>query len=199
VPKVEPLPLLLDKDIHSLLNEHLRSLDGELSILLLESFPDADSSSSDDFLSVVEATLAFLCRQSGDLAVSYAGCMDYIEHMLEKQFVEAIGKYIKQDDINEFIKFHNARLFCPSLRTFCHAIWQPKHSPEGVLSIERENGNGEWDPVDTFAREVTTPSSKPMKVPLNASTSLDLTGKVHLHMAAEPISRKQRSILQVDC
>lgn len=167
--------LLSNSDIHLFLNEHLRSLEIELASLLT----DADDSSEDcdDFLSAAAAKLIFMCRQSGDLMVFYADCINYIEHLLEKQLVDAIGKSVRQDEMDEFFKFHNAKLFCPSPQPFCHTIRQPKYSPVGGLSIERENADGRLDPVYTFSRELTNS----IKMPLNASTTLDLAGKVHLH------------------
>jgi hypothetical protein len=171
----EASPILSSSDLSALLGEQLRTLE-EASISLQKTFREENSS---DLVSITEANLVLLCRHSEDLTIAYAGAIRYVEDLLKKQLIAAIGKAIKQDDIDQFVKFHNSKLLRPSPLPFCHAIRRPEHYPEGSISIEGENETGKFEPVETFCREVKV--LQPVKVPLNAATFLDLTGKVFLH------------------
>jgi hypothetical protein len=55
--------------------------------------------------------------------------MTYIESTLETQLVDAIGKRLAPNDLDKFVKYHNARLLSPMPRPFSHAIRCPGHNP----------------------------------------------------------------------
>jgi hypothetical protein len=100
--------------------------------------------------------------------------LNYIEALLRHQLVTAIGKEVKWDDLYHFVRYHNAKMLSPAPRSFCFAIRCPQHFPEGVLSIE--NGGNKHEPIETHVREVK--SLPPLKIPLNAAATLELTGRL---------------------
>ncbi|KAL3793709.1 hypothetical protein ACHAW5_008056 [Stephanodiscus triporus] len=102
--------------------------------------------------------------------------MNYVESMLETQLVNAIGKRLTPNDLDKFVKYHNARLLSPIPQPFSHAIRCPGHNPVGLLTIESDDG--EIECIHTHSREVLKSS---LKVPLSAATVLELTGNQYLH------------------
>ena len=111
--------------------------------------------------------------------MSYEEGINYIENMLKKQLIAAIGKELKSDDLDQFVKFHNEKLLRPSPVPFCHAIRRPHHYPEGLVSIECSNADSKMEPVETLMRTVESPA--PLEVPINAATTLEFTGPKCLH------------------
>ena len=171
----ETSPVLSKKDMHMFLNEQIRSLN-EKKGALSKSFPDVQS---DELVSVEESFISLFCEHIIDLILSYDNGVGYIENMLKKQLIAAIGKELKSDDLDQFIKYHNAKLLKPQPVPFCHAIRRPHHYPEGLLSIECSNADSKMEPVETLMRAVDTP--EPLQVPLNAATTLEFSGPKYLH------------------
>ena len=66
--------------------------------------------------------------------------VDYIEHMLHKQVVAAIGKELTPFDFADYLAFHNRQIFRPEFQPspFCHSIRRPDHYPEGVYECVSE-------------------------------------------------------------
>jgi len=169
----EQKTLLSSKDISKLLNEHIRTLEG--AVCGIETAWPSDSSES--VLSSSEATLSLLISHLVDLSNQYSETMTYIESMMENQLIAAIGKRLTPNDLDKFVKYHNAKLLCPQPQPFSHCIRQPKHYPVGLLSIESQNGENEC--IHSHSREVNSTSS--LKIPLSAATVLELTGRQLLH------------------
>lgn len=171
----DPSPLLSSNDLNKLLNEQIRSIQ-EKCESLQKTYPARQLVK---LVSVAEAVLVVLSEHSEHLSIRYAECMEYLEKMLENQLIAAIGKKVESRDLDQFVKFHNAKLLDPAPQPFCHSIRRPNHYPDGLLSIESAGGDGKMEAIDTLVRELDDPS--PLKVPLNAATSLELTGKQFLH------------------
>eukprot|EP00980_Cylindrotheca_fusiformis_P021693 scaffold8535_cov132-Cylindrotheca_fusiformis.AAC.1 len=167
--------LLSGDDTVKLLNEQVRSLEEKLQSLQ-STFPSAHLVKLN---SVAEATLFLLCDHSEKLSQQFQYSMEYMEKMLENQLVTAIGKRVSTADLEEFVRFHNAKFLSIPPKPFCHAIGRPNHFPYGVLTIESQGDGGNFEPIETLVREVESPSS--LKIPLNAATTLELTGKTYLH------------------
>jgi hypothetical protein len=171
----ENSPMLTAKDMNKLLNEQIRTIQ-EATVALQKTFPNKQLVK---LVSVAEATIVLFCRHIEELSSQYQQSMGYIEHMLKKQLVTAIGKRVEAKDLDQFVKYHNAKLLDPPPQPFCQAIRRPAHYPDGLLSIEGDNGDGKMEPIDTLVRQVE--SSEPLQVPLNAATTLELTGNKYLH------------------
>ena len=117
--------LLSSKDISKLLNEHERALEAALDGVV-DTWP---SDSSESILSSSEATFFLLISQLISLVSQYTDTLDYIESMMEKQLISAIGKRLTPKDLATFVTYHEARLLTPMPRPFSHAIRRPEHYP----------------------------------------------------------------------
>mmetsp|Transcript_652 Transcript_652/g.1139 ORF Transcript_652/g.1139 Transcript_652/m.1139 type:complete len:988 (+) Transcript_652:115-3078(+) len=159
-------------DCIKLLNEHVRSLEEKVQNLQ-RGFPSSQTTS---VISGAEAKIVVLCGHLGELTGQYERAVDYIEYMLEQQLFAAIGKRVTTNDLEDFVRYHNARFLQPPPKPFCYAIGRPNHYPFGVVSLEKAS---DGEPIHTLTRQVM--SSPPLKVQLTAATTVNLTGKTHLH------------------
>jgi len=113
--------------------------------------------------------------------------LDYIESMLRKQLIAAIGKEVTPADFGEYMTFHNRKLFADAYapKPFCFAVRRSdKHSPEGTLSIEQETIGPGGD--SNIAAPIVTMSAHSdrqyhMQFPLSASTNVSFGGDKYLH------------------
>lgn len=178
-------PVVPLKDTTLFLKEQCASLQNAL-LSLMGNFPDPTD--QEQFISGYEAKLVLLSIHLGILAYGWARGIEYVERMLSDQLVSAIGKVVKGEDFDAFLKFHNQRLigknYCP--KPFCHAIRQPNQYPDGVLSIVTKKphtpNNKESDAIETFSRHIPGDSLvSPMQIPLNAATTVDFLGDQYLH------------------
>ncbi|KAL3943823.1 MAG: hypothetical protein SGBAC_002116 [Bacillariaceae sp.] len=167
--------LLSGGDTIQLLNEQVQSIDAKLKSLN-EVFP---ASHQMKLFSIAEATVFLLLDHSEKLCMQYQRAIGYLEKMLEKQLISAIGKRVTNDDLEEFVRFHNAKFLTIPPRPFCHAIGRPNRFPYGLLSIESKGDSDNTTPIETMVRPVQM--SAPLEVPLNAATTLQLTGNTYLH------------------
>jgi hypothetical protein len=172
-------PMLPGNDYIKLLNEQVRSIEEKIQSLQ-RAFPSAMLVK---IISVAEASVVVLCEHSQYLSHQYVKSITYMEQMLEDQLIQAIGKRVTAADLEEFARFHNSKLLSPPPKPFCHAIGQPNRYPFGMLSIEAKKCNTDStvkpEPIQTMIRHMKSSSS--LKVPLNAATTLELTGNIFLH------------------
>mmetsp|Transcript_22172 Transcript_22172/g.52130 ORF Transcript_22172/g.52130 Transcript_22172/m.52130 type:complete len:986 (+) Transcript_22172:312-3269(+) len=182
-----------------LLAYHLPSRDDSKSSLLLSnddisrlfteqnrSFRNAEENISKEFpprsstlvRTVAETTLCYYLTYIQAVNGMYDQCVLYVEDMLKKQLVAAIGKEVTPDDIEQFVRFHNQKLLKKIPKSFCYAIRRPGYFPEGTLSIESTN-EGKLEPIETHVREVSLTSN--MKMALSAACTVELSGKAYLH------------------
>eukprot|EP00980_Cylindrotheca_fusiformis_P028869 scaffold22663_cov111-Cylindrotheca_fusiformis.AAC.2 len=178
-PDTSESPGLTGDDCVQLLNHHKLSLTEKIASLQ-KAFPSAHLTK---VFSMAEATLVVVCEHIGYLCKQYEEVVQYLEKMLEDQLVKAIGKRVTTEDLEQFVRYHNARYLNPPPRAFCHAIGRPNHYPFGILSIESENGDADGSrnmrPIETMAKEIDGLTS--LKLPLTAATTVELTGRTFLH------------------
>ncbi|CAJ1401548.1 unnamed protein product [Effrenium voratum] len=133
----------------------------------------------------VEAYLMLACFHFSSVAKRWLEVMAFIEEMLRKQLVAAIGKEVTPLDFAAYMRFHHRKLFAGHFapEPFCAAVRRSQlHGPEGTLSIEAEE-------APFGAASIQTPISTScchgriadMKIPLNASTEVSFTCEVQLH------------------
>eukprot|EP00534_Pseudo-nitzschia_fraudulenta_P008520 CAMPEP_0201150568 /NCGR_PEP_ID=MMETSP0851-20130426/11673_1 /ASSEMBLY_ACC=CAM_ASM_000631 /TAXON_ID=183588 /ORGANISM="Pseudo-nitzschia fraudulenta, Strain WWA7" /LENGTH=1014 /DNA_ID=CAMNT_0047427253 /DNA_START=66 /DNA_END=3110 /DNA_ORIENTATION=- len=172
---VSPSSMLSVEDTTRFLDEEARTL-SEMERKLRTEFPDRK------LISSAEAMVFVFCRHVGQVLDRYHQSIQYIEFMLEEQLVAAIGKKVSSDDLDKFMRHHNQKILNPSPNPFCHTIRRPEHYPDGILSIE-ENGedasSDKMEPISTHVREISVTDTT--EIPLNAATTLELTGKTYLH------------------
>jgi hypothetical protein len=172
-------PLLSLGDIDKLLNEQCRSLDDTMA-MLTATFP-ADTLMK--LATIAEASLVLFSIGSVSLFRQYQQCIQYIEEMLRKQLIAAIGKKVHQKDFQQFMEFHCQKIFAPQFapKPFSYAIRRPNHYPDGILSIKGSANGDKAEPISTHARFLTGKDAPPIYIPINAATSIQMTGDRILH------------------
>ncbi|KAL7501535.1 hypothetical protein ACHAWT_009804 [Skeletonema menzelii] len=164
--------VLSPKDTTKLLNEHVNSMTAALANIKKTFPPDTEN----NVLAVSEATVLMITVHITHLCNNFVESMAYVENLMEEKLIDAIGKRITPDDLDSFVKFHNARLLSPMPQPFSHAIRCPEHTPVGLVSIESSDEDHKC--IHTHTRVV---SNATLNMPLNAATMLELTGKQYLH------------------
>ena len=132
-------------------------------------------------ITVVEATLTVTLVHAARVCQQFSEGVTFIEEMLRKQLIAAIGKELTPVDFTRYMEFHSRKLFREAYRPqpFSHAVRRPEHDPEGVLSIEAQAGSAMADPVPTLM--AWTPAARPMSFALDASTRVSFLGDRYLH------------------
>ncbi len=132
-------------------------------------------------ITAVEASLVAVSRHARQLCEQFGQGALYVEQMLHKQLVAAIGKELSSADFARYMEFHGRKLFRPEFHPlpFSHAIRRPEHDPEGTLSIEAKRGASLADPISTIV--ASSEASRPMFFALDASTRVAVHGQRHLH------------------
>jgi hypothetical protein len=132
-------------------------------------------------ITVTEASLLVIVMHAADLCQQFFNGVEYVEAMLRKQLIAAIGKEITAVDFSHYMDFHHRKLLRPGARPqpFSHAIRRPDHDPEGVLSLEAETDDSMADPIATTV--AYSHAERPMSFALDASTRVQFLGDRYLH------------------
>eukprot|EP01122_Echinamoeba_exundans_P012393 TRINITY_DN5163_c0_g1_i1.p1 TRINITY_DN5163_c0_g1~~TRINITY_DN5163_c0_g1_i1.p1 ORF type:complete len:964 (-),score=215.79 TRINITY_DN5163_c0_g1_i1:8-2899(-) len=179
------VPVVLPaSDVNNFLWEQKRSI-SEKFAELSKTFPAKDSKDA-KLISMAEASIVVLVMHGSVLSTHFQDCVEYIENMLYKQLVAAIGKIVTPADFANYMRFHNRKLFRSAFepRPFCQAIRRPDHYPEGTISIESQLDDGSLaDPIFTTCRKISAgqPGAGPMRFPINAATEVVFGGDRFLH------------------
>jgi hypothetical protein len=93
---------------------------------------------NDKIITLVEAKILVIMCHLQRVGEAYSEAVNYVEIMLRKQLVAAIGTEVTPVDFANYLAFHNRKFFkseyAPVL--FSHAVRRPGHYPEGTLNIE---------------------------------------------------------------
>jgi hypothetical protein len=118
-----PSVMFSNTDMTSFFDEQVRTL-LERKLELEKKYPNPEV--AENLVSSLEAMVFVLCLHTKQLVNQFNDGIRYIESMLEKQLVAAIGKTVKSNDLDKFMKYHNEKFLnhCPQL--FCYAIRQPE-------------------------------------------------------------------------
>jgi hypothetical protein len=170
--------------VTQLLNEQSRSVDAKCIRVVDTLFPSPAESTA--LITAMEARLMVILLHMGDVAAHLRDGIDFIESMLRKQLVSAIGKELKATDFSAYMTFHCRKVF--------REVYQPKpfsqavrrsvnHSPEGSVRIEQHSitpgeTTGTFDPVYTISHNE---GSFPMQMALNAATRVTFGGDRVVH------------------
>jgi len=161
-------PLLTAGDVNIFLEEQCRTMSEQIEVISSQFSPSS------------EAMIVLLNDHMKSISSLWQNGIIHIENMLYKQLSDAIGKSVDSEDLNEFVRFHNQRLFSETYapEPFCYAIRRPGHYPDGIISIEdKANEN-----ALTFTRKLENKGSQShMYVPINSATSVELKGDIYLH------------------
>ncbi|KAL3937890.1 MAG: hypothetical protein SGBAC_007088 [Bacillariaceae sp.] len=162
----------------------------------IDLFLSAHDDSMDDFVHSVEARypeegymsekdiiLTSMLRHLGELTESWADSVDYVEDLLRKQLVQAIGKELTSQDFERFMSHYTKQILTPEFapKPFCYAIRRGGQFPDGTISIESEEA-GSGPLVETMVRHIPGgDSNPPIVLAVDAATSINLQGDRYLH------------------
>jgi len=130
------------------------------------------------------ATMARLClvlHHCGEVCTQTETALNYVESMLWKQLVAAIGKEVGPSDFSEYMIFHMRRLFKPAYLPTAFSVpvrRSCKHTPDGTVSIEQVSSTM-MQPI--FTLDACSTTSHPMRFNLSASACVTFHGERHLH------------------
>lgn len=112
--------------MNSFLAEQQRTLE-EKRAANAKVFPD-----NNKMITVREANLLVAVMHANNISEAYSEGVGYIENMLYKQFVAAIGKEVTPVDFANYLTFHYRKIYAQQYRPqpFSYAVRRPEHSPE---------------------------------------------------------------------
>ena len=163
--------------INPFLAEQLRSINEKMANLA-KTFPKDDS-----VVTVIEAALLSTMAHAVDLVNAYNQGIEYIEYLLRKQLIAAIGKEVTPTDFCEYMVFHNRKLFKKEYgpKPFCHAIRRPDHYPEGILTVEMKDSSSGNNPEAIQTISSHSVAINPMFFSLDAATKVGFRGDRFVH------------------
>jgi len=131
-------------------------------------------------VTLAEAKLLVTLLHTGNVCANFQDGVNYVENMLLKQLIAAVGKEVQVSDFNAYMRFHARKLYKAAFapQPFSFAVRRPNHTPEGALTIEAQDTSSPStlaDPVWTIASGGY--SSQPMFFNLDASTRVAFTGE----------------------
>lgn len=174
----EPEPHLPPSLLPPLLVEQKRALAEKLEELKVAFAKPAG------LVSLAEAYLVTLVKHLNEVCAYYVQGVDYIESMLYRQLVAAIGKEVQPVDFTNFMNFWARKLFRPEFqpRPFSYAVRRPDHTPEGTVTLEAQLADGSLaQPLQTMV--ASEHARYPMQFCLDAATLVPFWGERYVHGA----------------
>eukprot|EP01064_Diplonema_japonicum_P032087 TRINITY_DN595_c0_g3_i4.p1 TRINITY_DN595_c0_g3~~TRINITY_DN595_c0_g3_i4.p1 ORF type:complete len:1036 (+),score=353.99 TRINITY_DN595_c0_g3_i4:34-3141(+) len=133
-------------------------------------------------VSKTEGVLVAVLRHVEEVAEWTETGLDFVEGMLMRQLVAALGREVTSEDFGRYMRFHNRKLFLEEVapREFCYAVRRDGHDPEGVVAVEEGSV-----PVMTTARCLSLSgrriSTGRMRFALNAAAEVSFGGERFVH------------------
>ncbi len=163
-------------DVNLFLEEQKRSLSAKC-VELAAIFPQQEK-----LVTMAEATICVAVLHAKQIAQYHLDGVEYIEDMLRKQIIAAIGKEVQPVDFANYMVYHNRKVFREQYQpqAFCYAVRRPDHYPEGVVSIEAQLADGSMaEPIQTIVSR--TEARSPLKFSIHAAATVQFTGECYLH------------------
>jgi len=155
-----------------------RLLEEEMRTLAVKKQEVSDEVEGRGVFSTEEAFCFVALEHSVQVITRWMNCLNFIENLLHRQLVAAIGHSVSSSDFDRYMRFHHQKLFIESYqpRPFSYAVRRThNHCAEGMLSIEDSNQGA------LVCSMCSKKSNQNMKFSLNASTTVSFTGDVHVH------------------
>jgi hypothetical protein len=155
-------------------------------------------------IGILESKLSVVCNHLMDLVDYMESGIDYIEAMLYKQLLSAIGRELTVADFSNYMNYHYRKLYVSEYQPepFSYAVRRSAlHSPEGSLRIESDyssiirsndtiasvSDGVRLEPVLTFSRPIISNSvnsyhdddnsNHGIEITLNATTKVRFRGE----------------------
>eukprot|EP01060_Flectonema_neradi_P029488 TRINITY_DN408_c0_g1_i9.p1 TRINITY_DN408_c0_g1~~TRINITY_DN408_c0_g1_i9.p1 ORF type:complete len:912 (+),score=260.96 TRINITY_DN408_c0_g1_i9:79-2736(+) len=175
VSEEEASVMLSKSDFDSFLSEQQRALTSRVSDIQ-KAFPTTG------VVTGVEGGHRLVLCHISDLCRQYVEAVNFIEGMLRKQLIAALGKEVTAVDFGNYMAFHIRKIFNQQFipKTFSYAVRHSTHNPEGTVNFELVSQEpGVLDaPVLSV---VSKAASRPMKFPLSASSDVRFSGDAYIH------------------
>jgi len=176
-------PILPAEDVRLLLEKQYLTMNEEIKNIA------SHFVSSESLMTAAESSIVLLTKHVSSIAGLWLKGVDHIEDMLCTQLYNAIGKLVSSNDLDEFVRSNNQKLFLDSYapEPFCYSIRRPGHFPDGMISIEEKatggsDKKGSNSNAMTFTRQLETSNGDyPMFMPINSATSVEFKGNLFLH------------------
>lgn len=128
------------------------------------------------------------------LAAAYSDATGYVELLLAKQLIGAIGKEVTSADFDAYLHYHWRKRFQPQYapRLFAYGVRRPEHDPEGIVSIRTEGrplehietfvngGPAKW-PMKSGSPYHSIPADSCVRFALDAATNVSFMGDRYVH------------------
>lgn len=159
-------PVLHVPDLNLFLEEQMKEF-AERRAEFETNFPDDGK-----LITHHEAVLVSASKNSMDISQHFYDAIGHVEEMLRTQLTTAIGKELTAEHFNEYMTYHNKKIFSDEFRPrpFAYSVRQPDCAPEGIISLERKAGDGSIsEPINTFVKEKVD-TKIPMEFSISASS-----------------------------
>eukprot|EP00667_Euglena_gracilis_P001285 EG_transcript_1286 len=168
------------EDLNRYLAEQQRSLAEKLQALA-KTFP-AGQAEGDGLVTLVEGQLALVLLHLQQVVERYCHGVDYLEDLLRRQLVSAIGRVVTPQDFGRYMEFHYRRLFRNAFQPvpFCYAVRRPQHYPEGTVCLEVEDGEGPARLVPSLCHAFEG-EGRAVWFPVDAATNVQVVGDHYVH------------------
>ena len=168
--------------INDLLAESYAGLHGKCLVVDAELAPGGSSA----LITSTEGRFLVACHYLQRVAQWASDGVEYVEDLLRKQVIAAVGKVLTADDFNTYMRTHGRRLFLPDFqpRPLCVSVRRSsQHTPEGLLRIEGKASTegGLPEPILTISASVRGASAHIMDLAISAETRVRFGGERHLH------------------
>jgi hypothetical protein len=174
---VQSQPILPLEEANSLLNHQKIKISEKLSELN-RTFP-----AETGLLRAAEARFCLILLHLNDLALSFAHSVQYIEDLLHKQLISALGRHITAQDFHDYSAFHYRRLYRQEFQPkhFSFPIKRDQNSAEGTLEILETgiSSNVGSSAILTLSRALCSGPS--MNFSLNSACKIEFRGRKYLH------------------
>eukprot|EP01034_Spumella_vulgaris_P024500 gene24500-30852_t len=139
----------------------------------------ADTSTVNVLFTAAEAKIVVICCHIANISQHLSEGISFIEDMIRKQLIAAVGKELQPSDFAAYMQFHNRKLFKPEYQAtpFTHSVRRSvTHSPEGMLRIDANS-----ESIYTVAQHSPASEHNKMEFTLNAATKVRFGGDRHVH------------------
>ncbi|KAJ9460387.1 hypothetical protein DIPPA_02834 [Diplonema papillatum] len=172
--------LLSESDLRCFLSSHDRFLK-EACNSVSGLYPPVTSG---QLISEREAKLCLLTTHACNVVTDFVCYVDYLEALLRRQLVAAVGRWISQPDFEMFMRFRARKLFKFKYipKPFCYAARHEQQHPEGLISIV--DAGEPAQPILTMCRTVQAAqlSKRGFRFDIHAAATASLKPEVHLHI-----------------
>jgi hypothetical protein len=161
-------------------SEQRRTLDAKLAALG-SAFADAAQ-----LVSASDVKMLVTLRHVAALCVRFVLLVNYVEWLLEKQLIAAVGKTLTAADFGRYMQYHARKVFAREYAPtpFVHPVRRADHVPEGELCINADLRDGALpQPLVTMSCMRVASAAQSIYFGLSAGAKARFSGEQTVHGA----------------